>query len=106
MGMVSPFAIRLRTRTVATIGNVAGALYAFSTLGSIAGTLLASFILFTLWPVPTIVHALGVALLVSAVLWGLNRRQLLQAGVTATVTILLAGIAGLRSPPVEGDGLQ
>ena len=106
MGMVSPYAIRLRARTVATIGNVAGALYALSTLGSIAGTLLASFILLSLWPVPTIVHALGVALLLSAVLWGLTRRQLLPAGAAATVTVLLVGIAGLRAAPGAGEGLQ
>src|SRR3989449_6377554 len=106
MGMVSPFAVRLRARTVATIGNVAGALYALSTLGSIAGTLLASFILLAVWPVPTIVHALGVALLLSAVLWGLTRRQLLPAGAAATVTVLLVGIAGFRAAPGAGEGLQ
>src|SRR5947208_3650383 len=44
--------------------------------------------------------------MVSAVLWGLTRRQLLPAGAAATVTVLLVGIAGLRAPPGAGEGLQ
>src|SRR3989442_5879853 len=76
MGMVSPFAVRLRARTLATIGNVAGALYALFTLGSIAGTLLASFILLAVWPVRTIVHLLGAILVgLAVVLWGRRRRS-------------------------------
>jgi hypothetical protein len=44
MGMVSPFAIRLATHTVASVGKTAGTLYALSTLGSIAGTVLTTFV--------------------------------------------------------------
>ncbi len=40
LGMVPPFAIRLRMTGVETAGNVSGNLYALSTLGSIAGTFL------------------------------------------------------------------
>jgi len=38
LGMVPPFAIRLRVTGVETAGNVSGGLYALSTLGSIIGT--------------------------------------------------------------------
>lgn len=38
LGMVPPFAIRLRMTTVETAGNVSGGLYALSTMGSIIGT--------------------------------------------------------------------
>ena len=48
MATVSPYAVRLKARTVEGVGNVAGILYALSTLGSIAGTLLAAFVLI-LW---------------------------------------------------------
>ena len=37
MGMVSPFAVRLATQSVSSVGKVAGTLYALSTAGSIAG---------------------------------------------------------------------
>ncbi len=40
LGMVSPFAIRLRMTRVETAGNVAGGMYALSTVGSILGTFL------------------------------------------------------------------
>ncbi|MBC7460778.1 MAG: fused MFS/spermidine synthase [Thermoleophilia bacterium] len=43
VGMVSPFAVRLRALDVATVGRTAGSLYGLSTAGSIAGTIAASF---------------------------------------------------------------
>ncbi|MEE8277223.1 MAG: fused MFS/spermidine synthase, partial [Thermoanaerobaculia bacterium] len=38
-GTVSPYAVRLAARDLAQVGNTAGRLYALSTLGSLAGTL-------------------------------------------------------------------
>lgn len=38
LGCVSPFAIRLAMRDVGSAGNIAGSIYALSTLGSIVGT--------------------------------------------------------------------
>ncbi len=49
LGCVSPFAIRLQTRSVESSGNTAGALYALSTVGSILGTFLPTLLL-----IPTI----------------------------------------------------
>lgn len=49
LGCVSPFAIRLQTRSVESSGNTAGALYALSTMGSIMGTFLPVLLL-----IPTI----------------------------------------------------
>ena len=49
LGCVSPFAIRLQTKTVESSGNTAGAIYALSTLGSILGTFLPVLVL-----IPTI----------------------------------------------------
>ena len=43
LGMVSPYAVRLRARKVESVGEMAGGLYALSTLGSIVGTFLAGF---------------------------------------------------------------
>lgn len=45
LGMVSPFAARLKIRDKKTAGATVGYLYAISTLGSIAGTFLAGFYL-------------------------------------------------------------
>jgi spermidine synthase len=49
LGCVSPFAIRLQTRSVESSGNTAGAIYALSTMGSILGTYLPVLLL-----IPTI----------------------------------------------------
>ena len=45
LGMVSPYAIRLSTRTVASVGMKSGALYALSTVGSFSGCLVTAFYL-------------------------------------------------------------
>ena len=43
LGMVSPYAIRLSTRSVESVGMKSGVLYAVSTVGSFLGTLVTSF---------------------------------------------------------------
>jgi len=48
LGIVSPYAVRLVTRDVASVGASAGTLYAISTIGSFLGCLLTSFY-FILW---------------------------------------------------------
>ena len=68
LGMVSPFSVRLQARTVATVGNVAGRLYALSTLGSIAGTLIATFWMIPSFGTPVLAKALGVALIAASLL--------------------------------------
>ena len=45
LGCVSPFAIRLRSRSVSSTGHTAGTIYALSTLGSILGTFLPPLLL-------------------------------------------------------------
>jgi spermidine synthase len=45
IGMVSPFAVRLKLKDMRSSGRTAGELYAISTVGSISGTFLAGFVL-------------------------------------------------------------
>lgn len=71
LGLISPFAIRLAARSVATVGNTAGLLYAVSTAGSIAGTLGTAFFLIPAFGTRAILYGLGVSLLVLAGLAGL-----------------------------------
>ncbi len=105
LGMVSPFAIRLRAQAMTTIGNVAGGLYALSTAGSITGTLLASFVLLTLWSVRTIVYLLGAVLMALGVLWWLAHRRSALAGVAAAAAVLLVAPV-LRLPPDAAEGVR
>lgn len=45
LGMVSPFIIRLLTKDRKNVGNIAGSIFAFSTIGSILGTFLSTILL-------------------------------------------------------------
>jgi len=76
LGIVSPFAIRLRIHDIETAGNAAGAVYALSTLGSILGTFIPVF-----WLIPSFgtrptvyVLALGLAIVSAIGLWAYGMR--------------------------------
>jgi predicted membrane-bound spermidine synthase len=68
MGMVSPYAVKLNTRSLAGLGVVAGRLYALSTLGSIIGTLITTFVLIPTMFVSNVLQMLGVLLIAVAAL--------------------------------------
>jgi spermidine synthase len=91
MGATSPFAIKLAATDLATVGNTAGLLYAISTAGSIAGTLLTAFVLIPAMGVRAILYTLGFSLLafagMLAVKAAYTRRVLRQV---ATVSLILA----------------
>ncbi len=97
MGMVSPFAVRLRARAVATMGQTAGSLYALSTVGSIAGTLLTSFVLINYLGVRAIITVMGFLLMGMALLgWLTSRRLLPAAGGAGLIVLMIAG--GVAQP--------
>lgn len=94
MGMVSPFAVRLRARAVITMGQTAGSLYAISTVGSIVGTLLTSFVLINYLGVRAIITLMGFVLMGMAVLGWLTSRRLFAGAIGAALAVLLAtGVA-------------
>jgi len=96
MGTISPFAVRLATRTVQTVGNTAGRLYALSTLGSIVGCLVAAFWLISVLGVREIVFVLGLVEMGMAALGLLVWRRLLPASAAATAAL----VVGLTLPRV------
>jgi spermidine synthase len=89
--MISPFAVRLQARAVASVGTTAGSLYAVSTTGSIAGTLATAFYLIVVIGVANIVHGLGLTLLLTAAAVFLGGRRVGRAG----VTVVCAGLVFL-----------
>lgn len=62
LGGISPYAIRLLSRTVETVGDTAGNLYAISTVGSFLGTIITAFYLIPFFPTSQTVRALGIGL--------------------------------------------
>lgn len=102
MATVSPYAVRLKAQSVEGVGNVAGMLYALSTLGSIAGTLLAAFVLISVFGVRTIVQILGMTEMGLAVLGVIWARGGLAAGGAAVVAAGLLTVAGGVPPSASG----
>ncbi len=101
MGMVSPLAIRLRAKGVERLGQDAGGLYALSTAGSIAGTLLTSFWLIPALGSRALLGVLGLTLLVLAGGYAISHRRMAEgvlAGALAAATLL-------TSVPVSGLGV-
>jgi spermidine synthase len=101
LGCVSPFAIRLLLKDVATGGNTAGRVYALSTVGSILGTFLPVF-----WFIPTYgtrptIVGFGLALVViSAVaLWPKRR---IYASFAVAVILAWVFLPGGIKPPEVG----
>jgi spermidine synthase len=105
LAMASPFAIRLAVTDVAQAGKVAGAIYAWSTMGSILGTFLPVLVFipnigtrrtFILFSVTMLVVAIGGLL-------QYNRRQgLLYLGLVVIIALLaLFNSAG----PIKADAL-
>jgi len=62
LGIVSPYAVRLKIRDLNNSGQIVGNLYALSTAGSIAGTFLAGFLIIPLLGVTKIIFLLAATL--------------------------------------------
>ncbi len=70
LGMVSPYAIRLKIKNIEQSGGVAGNLYALSTVGSIVGTFLAGFYLIPTFGSQHILFGLSLILILTSLLGG------------------------------------
>ena len=90
LGAVSPWAIRLKLRTVEDSGEVAGRMYAISTVGSLLGTFLAALVLIPLVGTHRTFLVFALALALVAVL-GLGLRWLPAALLIGALLALPAG---------------
>lgn len=98
LGMVAPFAVRLKMRDADSSGRTAGNLYALSTLGSIAGTFLAGFVLIAWVGSTNILFLMAVVLVVAAALVhrsGLRAKALAVAVFAGLLVLSLARDAHL-----------
>ena len=98
LGMVSPFAIRIRASSLQVVGTTAGDLYAVSTLGSVVAALLTGFVLIPNVGVTRLTLLTGGLLVATAVL-GLALG--VRSGARRAIALLalpLAGVAGWHLP--------
>jgi spermidine synthase len=105
LATASPFAVRLAARELATLGHVAGRLWAVSTAGSLAGTLLATFVLIPSLELDRILLVLAAATVATGALAHgprLARRPEALLLLAAALGVLAIGWAGARAGPA-GD---
>ena len=94
LGMITPYAIRLRIERVASSGSTVGRLYALSTVGSIAGTFLGGFILVSYWGSTVILWGVAACMFALAV-WhvGLHAKSFKGLAATCVLCLSLAVLA-------------
>lgn len=111
LGCVSPFAIRLALRAVTGAGNTSGSLYALSTVGSIVGTFVPTFLLIPRLGTFRTFYLFAITLLAASFI-GLvrspaSRYRLALIGAAAALLLVMLLIAALGHRgfvrPVEGD---
>ncbi|MBA3366019.1 MAG: fused MFS/spermidine synthase [Actinobacteria bacterium] len=105
LAAVSPIAVRLRTRSVASAGRTAGRLFALSTTGSIAGTFATAF-----WLIPEFgtdqLLALGAAALLGAVALVSVSERMVPAFALSLAATIGVGIAAVSLAPEAGGTLS
>lgn len=89
-GAISPYMIQIATRTHGEVGNRAGMLYALSTMGSFAGSLVTAFFLIPAFPLGMILTWAGIGIIGVAVVAALALSN--RPGVAAGLAVAL--IAG------------
>ena len=99
LGGVSPYAIKLSTRSLDRVGRTSGNLYSLSTIGSIAGTFLTTFVLIPELGVNTILYTLS-SILILASLFGLVSRLKVLA-----VLLIALSIGFAVTPQVPSGGV-
>jgi spermidine synthase len=101
LGAVSPYAIRLAVSTVEEAGTVAGRLYALSTAGSLAGTLLSALLLIPLVGTRRtfLVFALAIALMA---VWGLRPVRRYALAPAAIAALIALPVGTLKASDTDG----
>jgi len=97
LGMITPFAVRLRTKAVENVGKRVGNFYAISTVGSIVGALLVAYCLIPNFKISSILFgSAAVLFLVGAIWFFINKK-----GTIPTILVLLVGFLLVIIQPVE-----
>lgn len=107
LGCVSPFAVRVRTLNVQSAGNTAGSLYALSTIGSIIGSVLPTFLLVPVFGTRTTFMILALSLLIPSMIVLLFSKAVREAAAVGALALIAAVLPlidseGLIRPPETG----
>jgi spermidine synthase len=109
LGMVTPFALRLRVMNLKVVARTAGDLYAVSTMGSVIAALATGFFLIPSFGVRNLTLAIGLVLLATAWLALVIARGSRAIILTGGLALLACGLIIWRSAdaePTPGTDLQ
>ena len=105
LATATPIAVRLRARSITSVGKTAGRLFAVSTAGSIAGTFATAFFLIPELGTNQLLGVLATSLFVAAGLVALGER-LLAAGPRRRRAHRRLGLATIELEPKQGGRLS
>lgn len=108
LGMISPVAVKIALRDLASSGRVVGKIYAFSTLGSILGTFVTGFYLIARFGTRSTLIGVGAVLIASAIALGdlFGRRARIVAVLVIAAAAAQAGLWPGALPPPYQDPLR
>lgn len=103
LGMVSPYAIRLKAVRLEEVGRTAGDIYAVSTVASVIAALLTGFVLIPNVGVSRLILLIGVVLLLGALVAVLAGRDSRRTAAVVAVMILGGGAVAWMIPSDKAD---
>ncbi len=104
LGMVSPYAVRLKMMGVESSGKTVGNLYALSTVGSIMGTFLAGFFLIAYFGSTNILIVLAVVLAAASLIACLEDRPIQLSCIALCIVLFL--LSGLHDRHMAAAGFH
>jgi spermidine synthase len=100
LGMVSPYAIRVRAASLNVVGRTAGDIYALSTIGSVISALLTGFVFIPNFGVMRLTLAIGALLLILTLVGFLLH---LRSKLMTFISVLAIGAAALAFAKAPGQ---
>jgi len=103
LGMVSPYAIKLKTASLNVVGRTAGNLYAISTMASVISALLTGFFLIPNFGVSRLTLAIGALLLITAVIGLIADKKSKLAALGIVIILFLSAAVVWVLPSNDAD---
>ncbi|KEQ56295.1 Spermidine synthase protein [Marine Group I thaumarchaeote SCGC RSA3] len=102
LGFVSPYVIKLGTKSLQKVGNMSGNLYSIATVGSIFGTFVTVFVLIPNVTVHQIIFGLGIALITSSLIGLKISPKIIAIGI---VTLLIVPWSSFSVSTISHNGM-
>ncbi|MBT7706136.1 fused MFS/spermidine synthase [archaeon] len=106
LGMVAPYAIKLKTKRLGDMGSSAGNLYGVSTLGSVLGAIAAGFYLIPNMGINSIIYLSGGILILLSLGWFVYNNKKSFGGGILILFLLISSMNLLVAQPTLDDGIN